>query len=137
MIKCIRGVYFAPVATHVDDRGELGTLEAGPALGFEIRRIFYIKPRMDVVRAEHASSGTQAIIDLAGAVTVDLDNGRDRQTVALTDPSIALCIQPGVWRKLSGFHPGTVLLVAASDLISEAVYYDAPRPELIPDNGPS
>ncbi len=60
MADCIRGVSLVAIEVHKDARGELGVIEAGEALGFDVRRIFYIKAASaDVIRAEHAVSAAR------------------------------------------------------------------------------
>jgi dTDP-4-dehydrorhamnose 3,5-epimerase-like enzyme len=131
----VKGVWLLPVPIFRDDRGELGVLEASTQLGFEIRRVFFIKvDHANVVRAEHAVSCTQAIIVLSGAVTVDLDDGSERWAVSLDNPAKVLIVEAGVWRRLRDFAPQTIVMMAASLSYADTVNYDVPRPELIPSS---
>ncbi len=117
---------------HRDERGELGVLESGAELGFDIKRAFYIKvDRAGVVRGEQAKSASEVIGALAGAVTIDLDNGSERQTLTLIDATKALRIQAGVWLRLRDFSPGAVLMVASPQRYADTIAYSAPRPDLL------
>ena len=113
--SCISGVAFCSWDEFPDARGTLGVVELQRDFGFVAQRIFYIRVEdADVVRAEHAVSATQALLLLSGSVTVDLDNGRETQTLTLPGHGTGLVIAGGVWRRLRDFAPPTILLVASS-----------------------
>ena len=74
----IEGVERRRLNVFFDARGELGVLENGADLDFDIKRVFYIKvDDVDAVRAGHACSAAESIVAIAGSVTVDVDNGRE------------------------------------------------------------
>jgi hypothetical protein len=128
----ISGVELRRVKTHRDARGELAAFESGDELGFELRRVFYIRANpVDAVRAEHAVSADELIVVLAGGVTVDLDNGVERQTLCLGDIGCALLVRAGVWLRLRNFEPATVLMVLASLSYGETRYFERPQPALL------
>ena len=130
----MRGIKLCTLETHRDARGELVAFEEGSNLAFAPQRFFYIRGGSpDVTRSGHATSAHEVIVILAGAVSVDLDNGDERQTIRLASADGALWIQPGVWVRLRAFAAGTLLLVAASRRYAETRNYDAPQPDLIPD----
>jgi WxcM-like, C-terminal len=132
LTRPIAGVEVYPLKAHRGTGGELTALEEDCNLGFPLRRVFYIRAdSAKTVRAEHASSAEMVLIALAGAVTVDVDNGSQKEAVRLDDGSYALSIRPGVWVRLRGFAPGTLLLVASSRLYAETHHYDTPQPALI------
>ena len=133
MTRLMEGVEVYPLEVHRAANGELTALEEDCNLGFPLRRVFYIRAdSADAVRSGHATSADEAIIALAGGVTIEVDNGRQKETVRLEDGARALWIQPGVWVLLRGFAPGTLLLVASSRLYAETRHYDTPQPHLIP-----
>lgn len=132
MLRCIQGVSALPLEIHRDHRGDLGVLESGAELGFEIKRVFYIKVEAaGAVRSEHANSATEAIVALAGSVVVDLDNGQERQSITLTDAATVLRVDAGVWLRLRDFAPGSVLMVACSETYANTRSYPSPRPDLV------
>ncbi|MDR3711049.1 MAG: FdtA/QdtA family cupin domain-containing protein [Capsulimonadaceae bacterium] len=132
LTPCIQGVTLLPMKSHSDGRGELGILESGTDLGFDIKRVFYVKvDHAGVIRAEHANSASEVIVVLAGAVTIDLDNGRERQTLTLIDATKAVRIQAGVWLRLRDFSPCTLLLVVCSHAYADTITYGTPQPALL------
>jgi dTDP-4-dehydrorhamnose 3,5-epimerase len=128
----IRGTLSFDVVCHCDARGELVAFDRDSNLGFVLQRVFFIRVDFeDAVRAEHACSAEQVLLVLSGAVTVDIDNGRDHCTLQLRGDDRALRVSAGVWLRLRNFRPGTVLSVAASRTYADTVYFDRAQPELI------
>jgi hypothetical protein len=91
---------------------------------FAIRRVYYL---FDVpagaVRGGHAHHALhQLVIAARGSFDVLLDDGRERRTVTLDNPAIALHLVPGIWRELLNFSAGSICLVMASAPFDEADY---------------
>jgi len=117
---------------HADSRGCLIALDRDQSLPFDVRRVYCIyQGRAKSVRGEHATSAHCALVALRGAVEVDLDNAQEQASVRLSRIDQALCIHAGVWLRLRNFANGAILLVAASQLYAESVYFDRPKPELL------
>ena len=112
------------LAVRGDERGSLIALEAATGVPFAIERVYYIfGTREGVVRGLHAHRRlTQWAVCVAGACTIDLDDGRTQQSVRLDRPDLALEIGPMVWREMRDFEPGTVLMVLADAPYDEADY---------------
>jgi hypothetical protein len=128
----IRGASLFQTATHVDSRGELTALDSGSNLGFALQRVFFIRvDHPSTIRAEHACSAEQVIMVLSGAVSVDIENGRERRTLRLVQGRRALWLSAGMWLRMRDFLTGTVLSVAASQTYADTVYFDTPQPDLI------
>jgi hypothetical protein len=128
----IRGASLFQTITHVDSRGELTALDSGSNLGFSLQRVFFIRVDLpSTIRAEHACSAQQVIMVQSGAVSVDIENGRERRTLRLVQGRRALWLSAGMWLRMRDFLAGTVLSVAASQTYADTVYFDAPQPELI------
>lgn len=51
-----------------------------------------------------------------------LDDGIQKRTVVLQDPTKGLLLQPGVWSVLQNFQAGTVCLCINSDVYEESDY---------------
>lgn len=104
--------------------GSLTFLEGERDIPFAIRRVFYIYNLEDGAhRGFHAHKTLhECLICVSGSCEVLLDNGAQRATVSLNDPSEGLCVGPDVWREMYAFSPGAVLLVLASDYYDEADY---------------
>jgi dTDP-4-dehydrorhamnose 3,5-epimerase len=131
-VDLIRGAFLFKANAHRDARGELVAFEQGSNLEFALRRVYYINVGSSaVIRAEHACSAEQVIIALAGAVTVDMDNGIEKRSLSLFPGEKALCVRAGVWLRLRSFQTSTILLVAASRAFADTVYFDTPQPNLI------
>jgi hypothetical protein len=58
----------------------------------------------------------------SGAVTLLVDNARERRAVRLSASGDAILVPPGIWGGQLAFAPGTVLAVFASDDDDEADY---------------
>ena len=131
-VEPLRGASLFETKMHADSRGELTAFDIGSNLGFELRRVFFIRvEHADAIRAEHACSAEQVIMVLSGAVTVDIANGHEQRTVRLVQGRQALWLSAGVWLRLREFSSGTVLSVAASSSYADTVYFDSPEPDLI------
>jgi len=118
------------LATIADPRGNLIVAELAKQLPFVVKRIFMIN---DVpngqMRGEHAHKKChQFLIATTGSVNVVLDDGTARREYVLSDPSIGLHIQPGIWGIQYKYTEQAVLLVLASHEYDPSDYirdYDA------------
>lgn len=107
-----------------DARGNLTFIEADRHVPFEFKRIYYL---YDVPAGEsrggHAHRQLQQlVIAAAGSFDVVLDDGTDRRTFTLDNPSQGLFMSCLIWRELESFSPGAVCLVLASDYYDEGDY---------------
>ena len=128
----MRGVRSVDLARHTDERGSLIAFAAHSEIPFDVRNVYFIVDcPPDAVRAGHAGSDEKALIVLNSPVTVELDNGSERQVRELSDPATALVIGAGVWLRLKNFAPDTVIAVLASQTYDETIYFDAPAPALL------
>jgi dTDP-4-dehydrorhamnose 3,5-epimerase-like enzyme len=105
-------------------RGALSFGEIGAHLPFQPKRFFAI---YDVaareVRGEHAHRELQQfLVCLKGSCAVVLDDGRERDEVALDTPEIGLYIPPMVWGIQYLYSSDAVMLVLASDVYSASDY---------------
>lgn len=109
---------------HGDHQGKLIALEKGKEFPFEIKRVYYIwSTAPDVVRGRHAHKALeQVVVCLAGSCDFILDDGKNKQTVHLDNPTQGLYIKQGIWREFTNFTPDCVLMVLASDYYDEADY---------------
>lgn len=99
-------------------------IEGEADTGFSIRRIYYL---FDVPggmeRGAHAHRNLQqCMVVPCGGVTVNLDNGGRREQIRLGGADKGLLIGPYVWRELSDFAEGTIVIVAASEHYEESDY---------------
>lgn len=99
-----------------DVRGALFPVEFAVDLPFAPRRTFIVQGvNSDKIRGEHAHRECrQFLIAIKGALSVMVDDGRNRCEIELPDPSVGLDLMPGVWAVQYKFAPETALLVFAS-----------------------
>jgi dTDP-4-dehydrorhamnose 3,5-epimerase-like enzyme len=64
----------------------------------------------------------QLAVCVSGAVTITVDDGRDRRHVRLDRPDLGLHIGPMIWREMRNFTDGAVLMVLASMPYDEGDY---------------
>lgn len=118
------GAFLERLPNFTDMRGNLTPLEMGQGLPFRPERIFLV---YDVpshhVRGEHAHIRCeQFLVAASRALSIVIDNGKERMEVRLSDPSVGLYLPPKVWGVQYKFEPGTVLMVLASDPYDPADY---------------
>lgn len=109
---------------HGDDRGQLVAIEAQKDIPFPVRRVYYIyDTAQGVRRGFHAHKCLeQILICVHGSCKILLDNGREKETVALDSPTEGLYIANNMWREMYDFSPDAVLLVLASQHYDESDY---------------
>lgn len=115
-----------------DLRGSLTVVEGARQVPFDIARVYYL---YDVPsgseRAGHAHRQLQQLVIAAsGSFSVELDDGRTRETVFLNRSHKGVLMGPMVWRVINNFSSGAVCLVLASRHYEETDYirdYDAFR----------
>lgn len=128
----MRGVRSIDLTRHTDGRGSLVAIAGNSEVPFDVRNVYFILDcPPDAIRGGHAGSGDKALIVLNSSVTVELDNGSERQHRQLSGPETALVIRAGVWLRLKDFTPDTVIAVLSSLPHDETTYFDAPAPALL------
>ena len=129
-----RNCHWIDVPGASDARGSINFLEPGKGLDFEPKRLFYLHHvAPGQWRGRHAYRHTQLVlVAVSGSCRTHLDDGIEKETVTLDDPTKGLHIAPWVWHELTDFAPGTVVVVLASTPYEEADYlrdYDVFRRE--------
>ena len=115
LIKC-------PV--HGDQTGSLVALEKGEDFPFDIRRVYYIwGTDKNAVRGKHAHRKLeQVIVCTSGSCDFILDDGHERETIHLDNPTEGLHIKNNIWREFTNFSPDCVVMVLASEHYDESDY---------------
>lgn len=110
--------------THGNHEGKLVALEKGNDFPFEIKRVYYVwDTERNVVRGKHAHRKLeQVIICLGGSCDFVLDNGNQRETVHLNNPTQGLYIRHNIWREFTNFSKDCVIVVLASEHYDECDY---------------
>src|SRR5256885_16038937 len=113
-MRAMRGIQLVDLDRHTDSRGSLLAFGADVRIPFDVKNVYFILDcPPGAVRAEHATSSNEAVIALTSAVTVDLDNGSEQESLRLDRPDKALILEPGVWLRLREFTEDTTLVVLA------------------------
>ncbi|MBQ3802883.1 MAG: WxcM-like domain-containing protein [Oscillospiraceae bacterium] len=104
--------------------GALSFLEAERDLPFPVKRIYYIyNVPADGRRGFHAHKELQqCLVCIHGSCKILLDDGKERETVELSDPNEGLYIGPVTWREMYDFSEGAVLVALVSEYYDEADY---------------
>jgi dTDP-4-dehydrorhamnose 3,5-epimerase-like enzyme len=101
---------------HSDGRGSLVAIEGRKTLDFPLSRIFYMYGlNSSAVRGFHANrETTMCFVALNGSCKISVDNGRERETFLLNDPSRGLICRPVTWKELGNFSSDCVLMAACN-----------------------
>ena len=96
--------------------GNLSVVENSGSMPFDIKRVYYI---YDVPGGSDRGTHThkeiqQYVIDVSGAFDIQLDDGKNKKTVRLDRPYLALHIKKGIWRETRNFTSGAICMVIAS-----------------------
>lgn len=108
-----------------EPRGNLTFLEHDGLLPFDFQRIYYL---YDVPggasRGGHAHIALQQfIIAASGSFEVHLTDGNNEKSYFLNRSYYGLYIPNMIWREISNFSSGSILLSLVSDPFDEADYY--------------
>ena len=107
-----------------DDRGSLSVLERHKNIPFDIERIYYLYKTQDkIVRGVHAHKKLeQIIISFSGEYQILLDDGINKATFILDNPSLGLYVCPMIWREVTPIGDSGVCAVLASRKYEEDDY---------------
>jgi len=112
------------LATFPDPRGSLTVLEN--ALPFPVVRSYWIYGADGQTRGGHRHTHTrQALVAVAGTVSIYMNDGRVIETIELDHPSKCLLVEPKDWHTMT-FGTGAVLLVMSSHTYDRSEYIDTP-----------
>ncbi len=114
-----------PLPKISNPKGNLTFIEGQQHVPFAIQRVYYL---YDVPggaeRGGHAHKDLQQLIIAAsGSFDITLDDGRKKHTWHMNRPYIGLYVPTMIWREITNFSSGSVLMVLASNRYDEADYY--------------
>jgi WxcM-like, C-terminal len=120
----VRGVHEIDLPVLADSRGDLTFVESGKHVPFTINRVYYLyNVPVAKSRGGHAHKQLkQVIFALAGSFRIMVEDGRNRASYVLRDPSKGLLIDGLVWRELDQFSHGAICMVLASDPFVDSDY---------------
>tara|TARA_Y100000034_G_scaffold61213_1_gene74324 strand:- start:1248 stop:1664 length:417 start_codon:yes stop_codon:yes gene_type:complete len=115
-MKTLKDVKLIKLKTHVEPDGNLVPIEFDEDIPFKVKRIFYVYGVHDQLdRGQHGHHNTkQVLICLNGEVEVMCDDGYERKTWILNNPSDALYIHELIWDEQIYTSNDTVLLVLSN-----------------------
>lgn len=115
---------FIPLQVHGDYRGALISLEREKNIPFDIRRVYFIfDTKTGVTRGYHAHLKLkQVAIAVKGSCRFILDDGNERVSVMLDNPTQGLLINSFIWREMTDFSDDCVLMVLADMEYEESDY---------------
>lgn len=120
----ISNCYLVEFPKFSDARGNLCAIEAQNGLTFDIKRVYYLYDIGSVeTRGYHAHKELeQLIIPISGSFDIYIDDGFENKKFKLSQPNEALYVCPMIWREISNFSNGAVVLVLASSAFDENDY---------------
>ncbi|ENG6438299.1 WxcM-like domain-containing protein [Escherichia coli] len=117
-------IEFISLQKHGDERGALVSLEREKNIPFDIRRVYYIfDTKEGITRGFHAHRKLkQVVIAVKGSCRFILDDGVERVSIVLDNPSKGLLITSLIWREMTDFSKDCVLMVLADMEYDESDY---------------
>lgn len=110
--------------TFTDTRGSLTVLQR--LLPFDVVRTYWIYGADGQTRGGHRHIRTrQALVAIAGKVSIYMNDGATVDTVNLDHPNKCLLVEPKDWHTMT-FGEGAVLLVMSSHYYDRSEYIDTP-----------
>ena len=108
----MKGCTWIDIACVVEEDGKLLVTEEGNNTPFPIKRIFWVKDVAEgASRGDHATKKTKLIlVPIAGSCNVVVDNGKEKETFRMDNPSKGLCIDPMLWRSMQNFTKDCVMM---------------------------
>lgn len=110
--------------TFAESRGSLTVMQG--LLPFGVVRTYWIYGADGQTRGGHRHTHTrQALVAIAGKVSIYMNDGVRIDTINLEHPSKCLLVEPKDWHTMT-FGEGAVLLVMSSHLYDRSEYIDTP-----------
>ncbi len=106
---------------HGDERGQLVALEEFKDIPFSIKRVCYIYNTADMIILGYCKEKLlhQVLICVHGSCKIRLDNGFEKEVVALDKPNEGVIVANDVWREIFDFSSDAVIMVLASELYDD------------------
>lgn len=107
-----------------DGKGSLSFFESSKDIPFEIKRIYYVHNVPEgAQRGGHAHKSLKQLLFCPfGSIEILLDDGAEKSSVVLDDPSKGLLVSDLIWRDMIWRKADSVLAVAASAFYDESDY---------------
>ena len=120
----LKNCYIFNIESFSDERGCLSVIEKDRNLPFDIQRLYYLYNTQDrCIRGVHAHKKLeQIIISFSGEYQILLDDGINKATFILDNPSLGLYVCPMIWREVTPIGDSGVCAVLASRKYEEDDY---------------
>ena len=104
--------------------GQLSFFECERDLPFYFKRIYYITGvDENQMRGFHAHKRLKQFIFCPyGSIEISLDDGINRESIVLNEPSFGILIEQPIWRELKWLKKDSVLVVIASEYYNDQDY---------------
>lgn len=105
--------------------GTISIAENFSHIPFAIKRVYYIYEltNKDAIRGKHAHKQLeQVLFCVNGSCEIELDDGKNRQSILLDKPNIGIYLGIELWHTMKKFSDNCILLVMASDVYKESDY---------------
>jgi len=105
---------------HANDASSLCVYESGDLVPFEIKRVFTVNAKENVIRGNHVHKKcSQLLVCVSGEIEVTTDNGIEKTVFKLSNLDQGLLIPAGIWASEKYIGEGSILMVLCDS------YYDA------------
>jgi dTDP-4-dehydrorhamnose 3,5-epimerase-like enzyme len=99
--------------------------QVGQEVPFDIKRFYYINNLFNekAIRGRHAHKKTeQYIFCLNGRFTLEMDDGKNKQTLTMNSPYWGVRLGKMLWHNMKKFSHDCVILVIANDYYKKNDY---------------
>ena len=105
---------------HPAYTSRLCVYESGDFVPFEIKRVFTVTAKKNVIRGNHAHKKcSQLLVCIYGEIEVTLDNGNEKTVYKLSSIDQGLLIPAGIWASEKYIDKDSTLMVLCDN------YYDS------------
>ena len=116
MTPTVEDARFLELPRIASESGFITPVEARVEIPFDMARVFFL---YDIPAGAHRGGHAhreleQVIVAAMGAITVEVDDGRDRRRLELRQPNVGLYVPTMLWSELVDFASGSIAVVLAS-----------------------
>ncbi len=108
----VKGCHFIDTRLVTEADGQLWVTEGMNQIPFEIKRIFCVMNVADgASRGDHATKTTNLILfPIAGSCDVVVDDGENKESFHMDDPTKGIYIDAMIWRSMVNFTPDCIMM---------------------------
>ena len=113
------------VPSFMDERGTISVMDK--EIPFQVRRVFWLHHIVEGKdRGAHALlDSNEIMVAVHGSFVVDLDDGNNKTSILLDEPSMGLMIRPGIWFRTHSYkNEGVSLILAEEEYARDKYTYD-------------